>query len=58
MVLKKLKKKNYDIVILDDGFQDNKIKKDINIICFNQNQLIGNGFVFTIWTLKRKFKVL
>ena len=38
--------KDYDSVILDDGFQDYKIKKDINILCFNQKQLIGNGLVF------------
>ena len=27
---------NYDLVILDDGFQDNKIKKNFNIICFKK----------------------
>ena len=32
-----------DIAILDDGFQDYSIKKDVNILCFNSNQLIGNG---------------
>ena len=37
---------NYDAVILDDGFQDYKIKKDLNILCFNSNQLIGNGLLF------------
>lgn len=36
---------NYDTVILDDGFQEYKIKKNLNIICFNQKQLIGNGLV-------------
>ena len=35
----------FDIVILDDGFQDYKIKKDLSLICFNSNQLIGNGLV-------------
>ena len=37
---------NYDAVILDDGFQDYSIKKDLNILCFNSNQLIGNGLLF------------
>ena len=41
--LKRVNKSDFDTVILDDGFQDIRIKKDINIICFNQNQLIGNG---------------
>ncbi len=35
----------HDSVIMDDGFQDYKVKKDLNIICFNSNQLIGNGLV-------------
>ena len=38
--------KSYDAVILDDGFQDYKIEKNLSIICFNSNQLIGNGYLF------------
>ncbi len=41
--IKSAEEKNYDIVILDDGFQDHSIKKDLNILCFNSRQLIGNG---------------
>ncbi|MDC0628333.1 tetraacyldisaccharide 4'-kinase [Pelagibacteraceae bacterium] len=36
-------KKHYNIAILDDGFQDYSIKKDLSILCFNAGQLIGNG---------------
>ncbi|MBA1338480.1 MAG: tetraacyldisaccharide 4'-kinase [Pelagibacterales bacterium] len=32
-----------NIVILDDGFQDYSIDKDLSIVCFNQKQWIGNG---------------
>ena len=35
--------KKFDTIILDDGFQDWSIKKDLNIICFNNGQQIGNG---------------
>ena len=35
----------HNVAILDDGFQDHSIKKDINILCFNKKQLIGNGMV-------------
>ena len=38
-------KMNYDSVILDDGFQDFTVEKDLSILCFNQNQLVGNGLV-------------
>ena len=43
--LKNHKISGYDSVILDDGFQDYSIKKDLNILCFNKNQLIGNGLL-------------
>ena len=51
-------KKNHDIIIMDDGFQDYKIKKNLNIICFNQNQLIGNGFTFPSGPLRESLSAL
>ena len=44
-----------DLVILDDGFQDHKIKKDFSILCFNSNQLIGNGFIIPSGPLRENF---
>ncbi len=41
--IKKAEKENFDLAILDDGLQEYKIQKDLRIICFNENQLIGNG---------------
>ncbi len=35
--------KNFNFAILDDGYQDNSIKKDLNLVCFNNEQLVGNG---------------
>ena len=49
---------NFDIVILDDGFQDYKIKKNLNIICFNQNQLIGNGLIIPSGPLRESLDSL
>ena len=49
---------NYDSVILDDGFQDHKIKKDFNIICFNQEQLVGNGMILPAGPLRESLKAL
>ena len=51
-------KKGFDIVILDDGFQDHRINKNINIICFNSNQLIGNGLIFSAGPLRENLKSL
>jgi tetraacyldisaccharide 4'-kinase len=36
-------KLKFDCVVLDDGFQDFSISKNLNILCFNERQLIGNG---------------
>ncbi len=51
-------KQKYDIVILDDGYQDFKIKKDLNIICFNTNQLDGNGLFLPSGPLRESLNSL
>ena len=56
--LKEAENSGYDVVILDDGFQDYTIKKDLKIICFNQNQLIGNGLVLPSGPLREKLSAL
>ena len=45
----------YDVAILDDGFQDFSIKKDFSILCFNSNQLIGNGLIIPSGPLRENF---
>ena len=54
----KAQEMNYDSVILDDGFQDYEIKKNLNIICFNQSQQIGNGLVLPSGPLREKLSAL
>ena len=56
--LREAERKNYDSVILDDGFQDYHFKKDLSIICFNQNQLVGNGFVLPAGPLRESLNSL
>ena len=43
--IKKAIEKSFNYAVLDDGYQDLNIKKDLNIICFHRNQKIGNGFM-------------
>ena len=50
--LKKAENNNFDAAILDDGYQDYRIKKDLNILCFNSNQMLGNGLVFPAGPLR------
>mgnify|MGYP001311983419 FL=1 len=56
--LKEAEKSNFDIVILDDGLQDYKIKKNLSIVCFNNNQLIGNGMVLPSGPLRENLSIL
>ena len=56
--INKAEKKNYDIAILDDGFQDYSIKKDMNILCFNSNQLIGNGMTLPSGPLRENMNAI
>ena len=56
--LENLIKNGHDLAILDDGFQDLSINKNFNIICFNQKQWIGNGFVIPAGPLREKLTAL
>ena len=48
----------HDFVIMDDGMQDFNIKPDLNIACFNMEQLLGNGFVLPAGPLREKLSGL
>ena len=48
----------FDTVILDDGLQEYKIKKNLSIVCFNEKQLIGNGFIFPAGPLRESLNAL
>ena len=50
--------KKFDIAILDDGYQDRGIKKDLNIICFHGKQKIGNGFTIPSGPLRESLSEL
>ena len=41
-----------DVAILDDGFQDFSINKNLSIVCFNEKQWIGNSFVIPAGPLR------
>ena len=56
--LKNAENSGFDSVILDDGLQDYNIKKNLNIVCFNQNQLIGNGLVLPAGPLRESLSSL
>jgi tetraacyldisaccharide 4'-kinase len=56
--MKSLISNNFKVAIFDDGFQDPGVKSDISIICFNEKQWIGNGFVIPSGPLREKLNAL
>ena len=49
---------NVNIAILDDGFQDFSIKKNLSIVCFNEKQWIGNGLTIPSGPLRENLSSL
>jgi len=56
--LQNAENKGHDIAVLDDGFQDFTIKKNLNILCFNSEQLIGNGLTLPSGPLREKITAI
>lgn len=49
---------NIDVAILDDGFQDFSINKDLSVVCFNEKQWIGNGLTIPSGPLREDLSSL
>ena len=49
---------NVDVAILDDGFQDFSIEKNLTIICFSEPQWIGNGLTIPSGPLRENLSSL
>ena len=47
-----------DVAILDDGFQDFSINKNLSIVCFNEKLWIGNGLVIPSGPLREGLSAL
>ena len=52
--ISKAEAKKNNIIIMDDGLQDVSVTKDLNIICFNSFDLIGNGFLLPAGPLRER----
>ena len=48
----------YKIAIFDDGLQDNSIKYDLEIVCFNNQNWIGNGLTLPSGPLRESISNL
>ena len=47
-----------NVAILDDGFQDFSINKNLSIVCFNEKQWIGNGLTIPSGPLREDLSAL
>ena len=52
--ISKAESQKNNVVIMDDGLQDFSVIKDLNIVCFNSSDLVGNGFVLPAGPLREK----
>ena len=51
-------KNKADVAILDDGFQDFSINKNLSIVCFNEKQWIGNSLIIPSGPLREGLSAL
>ena len=56
--LKEAIQNNANVAILDDGFQDYSINKNLSIVCFNEKQWVGNGLVIPAGPLREDLSAL
>ena len=56
--LKEAIRNNVNVAILDDGFQDFSVKKNLSIVCFNEKQWVGNGFTIPSGPLRENLSAL
>ena len=56
--IKKAEHENYKFAVLDDGLQDRSINCDINIVCFNNINWIGNGMTIPSGPLRENINNL
>jgi len=51
-------KNGFECVVLDDGYQDLSINKNLNIVCFSERQLVGNGMTLPSGPLREPISSL
>ncbi len=57
-IIELAKKQGKDVIIFDDGLQDLKVNYDIQFVCFDSENWIGNGFLLPAGPLREKLNSL
>ena len=58
MILDEAVKTNHDVLIFDDGLQDRTLKYNLNFVCFDAENFIGNGCLIPSGPLREKLDSL
>jgi len=58
LIIQEAIKKNKKIIIFDDGLQDKELKYDLNFVCFDTLNWIGNGNLIPAGPLREKINSL
>lgn len=58
MIIEKAIKNNFDLVIFDDGLQEKKVNYDLQFVCFDAQNWIGNGFIIPSGPLRENLNSL
>ena len=58
LIIQEAIKKNKKIIIFDDGLQDNALRYDLNFVCFDTLNWIGNGNLIPAGPLREKINSL
>ncbi len=57
-IIKEAIKNGYDTLVFDDGLQDQKVVYDLNLVCFDSQNFIGNGLLIPSGPLREKLNSL
>ena len=57
-IITKAIENGFEIIIFDDGLQENKVDYDIKFVCFDSKSWIGNGFLIPSGPLREKIQSL
>ncbi len=57
-VIEKAQQSKFEIIIFDDGLQEKSISYDLEIVCFDTENWIGNGFILPSGPLREKIESL
>ena len=57
-IIKKAQDSKFEMIIFDDGLQDKNVSYDLEIVCFDSENWVGNGYILPSGPLREKIESL